>query len=184
MAQIQGKVEAFGTKETKVGTMYSIKVDTEWYGTGKTNLEEKCSKGSLVTVEVTENGQFKNIKRLVSVGKGTSASPTTAPSSGSSYRPSAFDDPIKNASITYQTCIKGACQAAQNVLKGTVTTDAAYVRKLVDELFSAHDQMMDKKRSGTAPPAQQETKKATKKEPDPPQDSDSDDAFEDKDIPF
>jgi len=56
---MKGTVKALGSKPYGSKTMYSFKVDEDWYGCGSD--DPKVSKGDLIEFDFTENGRWKNV---------------------------------------------------------------------------------------------------------------------------
>lgn len=68
---MKGTVKALGKRDWNGKTLYSIKVDDEWYGTGTDN--PKLDRGDLIEFNYTENGKYKNadVKTISVLRKGT-----------------------------------------------------------------------------------------------------------------
>lgn len=68
---MKGTVKALGKRDWNGKTMYSIKVDDDWYGTGAEN--PKVDKGDLIEFDYTENGKWKNadVKTISVLRKGS-----------------------------------------------------------------------------------------------------------------
>ena len=80
--QITGTVEVVNSKEGQYGTMWSVKVNGDWYGVGK--YQPKCREGDTVTFDFTFKGNYKNMdtKTLkVTSGDAGAAIKSTAPAS-------------------------------------------------------------------------------------------------------
>ena len=56
---MKGTVKALGSRDWNGKTLYSFKVDDEWYGTGQEN--PKVDKGDLIEFDYTSNGKYKNV---------------------------------------------------------------------------------------------------------------------------
>lgn len=56
---MKGTVKAISQKEFNGKTMYSFKVDEDWFGCGPDN--PKLDKGDLIEFDYTENGRWKNV---------------------------------------------------------------------------------------------------------------------------
>ena len=56
---MKGTVKALGSRDWNGKTLYSFKVDDEWYGTGQEN--PKVDKGDLIEFDFTTNGKYKNV---------------------------------------------------------------------------------------------------------------------------
>jgi hypothetical protein len=76
--QISGIVETVNSKEGQYGTMWSVKVNGEWFGAGK--YMPKCREGDNVTFDFTFKGNYKNMdtKTLKATTSGSSAAATIA----------------------------------------------------------------------------------------------------------
>jgi hypothetical protein len=59
LSNVKGVVEAVKEFPSSRGTMYSIKVDGELYGTG--SKQPSCNTGDIVAFRFTENGKYKNV---------------------------------------------------------------------------------------------------------------------------
>ena len=58
---ISGVIQQIKTKQTKIGTMYDIQVNGDFYGIGK--YAPKAKEGDYVTFTPEYNGNFKNVER-------------------------------------------------------------------------------------------------------------------------
>ena len=58
---ITGVIQTIKQKQTKIGTMYDIQVNGDWYGIGK--YAPKAKEGDYVTFTPEYNGNFKNVER-------------------------------------------------------------------------------------------------------------------------
>lgn len=85
MSKIVGTVSEVKEFKTARGTMYSITVNGNFYGTGSVN--PKCGKGDTVAFTFTENGKYKNIDmKTFSIEAGAPPSGgLTGGSTGGSY---------------------------------------------------------------------------------------------------
>ena len=58
---ISGVIQQIKTKQTKIGTMYDIQVNGDFWGVGK--YAPKAKEGDYVTFTPEYNGNFKNVER-------------------------------------------------------------------------------------------------------------------------
>lgn len=81
--QVQGHVQEIKTKPTKVGDMYDLKVNGDYYGVGK-YAPRDVSVGDYVEFVMEQNGNFRNVGRgtlrKVAAPANTPATTPAAPS--------------------------------------------------------------------------------------------------------
>ena len=59
--QISGVIQQLKSKQTKIGEMWDINVNGDWFGVGK--YKPKAKEGDYVTFTPEYNGNFKNVER-------------------------------------------------------------------------------------------------------------------------
>lgn len=91
--KISGKIQYLNERDTKVGKMYSIKVDGTNYGVGK-YPPRGVGQGDVVEFEVEYNGNYPNVARgTLRKVEGASAPPAAAPATKAAYKAAnSYDD--------------------------------------------------------------------------------------------
>jgi hypothetical protein len=103
MAIIKGKVQTVSSRETQYGTMYSLKINNEYYSVGK--YPPKCAEGDYVKFDATANGKYWNLTKgakIEKVGAEDVPPPAPAPSGGGSYGRGGFNDDKRQEVISRQ----------------------------------------------------------------------------------
>lgn len=103
--QASGVVEVVNSKEGQYGTMWSVKVNGEWYGAGK--YQPKCREGDNVTFDVTFKGNYKNMDtKTLKVTGGTPAA-ARDPQTGAAVPAKPYVDE-KQITIAKQSALNSA----------------------------------------------------------------------------
>ena len=142
---ISGVIQQIRTKQTKIGTMYDIQVNGDFYGIGK--YAPKAKEGDYVTFTPEYNGNFKNVERgtlKVSANKpanvGNSAPATNVRAASNSF--DARQDAISrqaasNTAIAWLTLLNtaGALPIATSKSKGSQQEAMDVIRRQYEKEF-------------------------------------------------
>lgn len=132
---MKGKIEVVTTKEWKGKTLYSMKVNGEYYGCG---VKSPGQQGDYVEFDVEENGKYKNAGNIRKVeGAPPSSGVTGQTSQGTDWAK-------KDAQISWQAARNSAnalvIAAVQTGLEGAPDTFSELVaasNKLTQEFFNS-----------------------------------------------
>ena len=143
---ISGVIQQIRTKQTKIGTMYDIQVNGDFYGIGK--YAPKAKEGDYVTFTPEYNGNFKNVERgtlKVSQNKPSNAGSSSSTQQAVRSASNSFDarqDAISrqaasNTAIAWLTLLNtaGALPIATSKSKGSQQEAMDVIRRQYEKEF-------------------------------------------------
>ena len=143
---ISGVIQQLKSKQTKIGEMWDINVNGDWFGVGK--YKPKAKEGDYVTFTPEYNGNFKNVERgtlKVSQNKPSNAGSSSSTQQAVRSASNSFDarqDAISrqaasNTAIAWLTLLNtaGALPIATSKSKGSQQEAMDVIRRQYEKEF-------------------------------------------------